>query len=70
MYDDWEDKCYLGRVEDLKFQQNFGGENEIIQVRIHSEESPCYSPAYTMTDSIRIFLSEKEDNKVSSDTTF
>lgn len=56
MYDDREEKCYLGRVEDLKFQQNFGGENEITQIKIHSVESPCYSHAYRVTDPIRIYL--------------
>lgn len=70
MYDDWGEKCYLGRVEDVKFQQNFGGQNEITQIRIHSEESPCYSHASRVTDPIGIYLLEKEKNKMSSDTTF
>lgn len=54
----------------LKFQQNFGGENEITQIRICSEDSPCYSHSYRVTDPIRISLLENEDKKIYSDTTF
>lgn len=70
MCDDRENKCYLERVKDLKFQQKFGRENEITQHRIRSEESPWYSHAYRVIDPIRICLLEKEDNKISSDTAF
>lgn len=70
MCDDRENKCYLERVEDLKFQQNFGRENEITQLRIRSKESPWYRHAYRVTNPIRIYLLEKEDDKISADTTF